>query len=173
MSFTLHYCWLNSVPITAGYGVVSYKASHIMRPLSYLICVLFWVLIIPDWSTELSGIYKQRHLVPNREKISEKWQWILPTKYLFHGPQGSLTCRKIFEHGNDGFTAPPNEVVMRIFIALKSIALGRVWTRDIWVQNSGPRKNVKPVVVPSHILTITMIDAFHYKHININPENET
>jgi hypothetical protein len=39
-----------------------------------------------------------------------------------------LTCRKLL-HGADGFTSPPKQVVLRIFIAL-----GRVWTREPWVQ---------------------------------------
>jgi hypothetical protein len=34
-------------------------------------------------------------------------------------PYGSLTCRKILPHGTDGFTSPPKEGVLRIFIALK------------------------------------------------------
>jgi hypothetical protein len=41
------------------------------------------------------------------------------TKYLFHTSKGSLSCRKIVQHGADGFTSPPKEGVLRIFIALK------------------------------------------------------
>jgi hypothetical protein len=33
---------------------------------------------------------------------------------------GFLTCRKILRHGADGFTSPPKEVVLRIFIILKN-----------------------------------------------------
>jgi hypothetical protein len=44
--------------------------------------------------------------------------WILPTKYLFQTPQGSLTCRQTLRHVLDGFTAPPNEVVLRTYVAL-------------------------------------------------------
>jgi hypothetical protein len=40
--------------------------------------------------------------------------------YLRHTPQGSLTCRKILRHETDGFSSPPKEVVLHIFIALKS-----------------------------------------------------
>jgi hypothetical protein len=39
--------------------------------------------------------------------------------------QGSLTCRKIIRRGANGFTSP-KEVVLRIFMALICIALGRV-----------------------------------------------
>jgi hypothetical protein len=35
-------------------------------------------------------------------------------------PQGILTCRKILRHGTADFTSPPKEVMLLIFIALKS-----------------------------------------------------
>jgi hypothetical protein len=38
------------------------------------------------------------------------------------------------QHGTDGFTYPPKEGVLRILSSLKSIVLGRVWTREPWVQ---------------------------------------
>jgi hypothetical protein len=44
---------------------------------------------------------------------------ILPIQYLKHF-KGSLTCRKILQHGADGFTSHPKESVLRIFIALKN-----------------------------------------------------
>jgi hypothetical protein len=34
--------------------------------------------------------------------------------------KGFLTCGKILRHGADGFTSPPKEGVLRIFIALKN-----------------------------------------------------
>jgi hypothetical protein len=37
--------------------------------------------------------------------------------------KGSITCRKILRHGTSVFTSHPKEGVLRIFIALKSIAL--------------------------------------------------
>jgi hypothetical protein len=36
---------------------------------------------------------------------------------------GSLTCRKILRHGADGFTSPPKEAVLRIFIDFKNPSL--------------------------------------------------
>jgi hypothetical protein len=33
---------------------------------------------------------------------------------------GFLTCRKILRHGTDGFTSPPKEVELQIFIAIKN-----------------------------------------------------
>jgi hypothetical protein len=59
-------------------------------------------------------------------------RWILPTstyrarRVLLH----AVTLR----HGTDGFTSPPKEVVLRILSPLKSIVLGRVSTREPWVQ---------------------------------------
>jgi hypothetical protein len=43
---------------------------------------------------ELFSKYQQRHL-RSREKLGEECPFILPAKYLYHTPQGSLTCRKI------------------------------------------------------------------------------
>jgi hypothetical protein len=37
---------------------------------------------------------------------------------ICHISRGSLTCYKILRHGADGYTSPPNEGVLRIFIAL-------------------------------------------------------
>jgi hypothetical protein len=37
-------------------------------------------------------------------------------------------------HWTDGITSPPKEGVLRILSPLKSIDLGRVWTREPWVQ---------------------------------------
>jgi hypothetical protein len=40
--------------------------------------------------------------------------------------QGSLTFRKILQHGTNGFISPPKEVVLGIFIAIKSSSPRRV-----------------------------------------------
>jgi hypothetical protein len=58
--------------------------------------------------------------------------WILPTSTY-------RACRVLLHavnlwHGTDGFTSPPKEGVLRILSSLKSIDLGRVWTREPWVQ---------------------------------------
>jgi hypothetical protein len=37
-----------------------------------------------------------------------------------HISKGFLTCRKILQHGADGFTSPPKEGALRIFIAPKN-----------------------------------------------------
>jgi hypothetical protein len=44
----------------------------------------------------------------------------LPTKYLFHALQVSLTWCKILPHGSDGFNSFPKEVMLWIFITLKN-----------------------------------------------------
>jgi hypothetical protein len=46
-------------------------------------------------------------------------RWILPTKHLFHACVVILHAVNI-RHGTDGFTSPPKEVVLWIFITLKS-----------------------------------------------------
>jgi hypothetical protein len=37
-----------------------------------------------------------------------------------HTSNESLTCRKILRHGTDGFSSPPKEGVLRVFVALKN-----------------------------------------------------
>jgi hypothetical protein len=46
----------------------------------------------------------------------------------------SFTCRKILRHGTYGFIPHPKEGVLRTFIALKIHRIGRVRTRNLWVQ---------------------------------------
>jgi hypothetical protein len=43
----------------------------------------------------------------------------------FHVTFGSFRCRKT-RHGTDGFTSPPKEGVLRIFLPEKSYGFGRV-----------------------------------------------
>jgi hypothetical protein len=57
------------------------------------------------------------------EKFSRKWR--LPRHFL-----GSFTCRKA-RHGTGGFTSPPKEGVLRIFLPEKSDDFGRDWTREL------------------------------------------
>jgi hypothetical protein len=40
------------------------------------------------------------------------------TKYLSHALYGSLTCRKTYWHGTNGFTSPPKVGMLRICITL-------------------------------------------------------
>jgi hypothetical protein len=57
---------------------------------------------------------------------------ILLIQHLWY-VKGSFTCRKILRHGTSGFTSHPKEGVLRIFI-VKIHRLGRLWTREPWVQ---------------------------------------
>jgi hypothetical protein len=42
-------------------------------------------------------------------------------------------CREILWHGANGFTSPPKEGILYLFSPYKFIALGRVWTREPWL----------------------------------------
>jgi hypothetical protein len=53
-------------------------------------------------------------------ELGEKYTLILLQSISCHTPQGSLTCHKILQHGADGFTSPPKDVVLQIFIPLKN-----------------------------------------------------
>jgi hypothetical protein len=52
-------------------------------------------------------------------EISEENYEFAVTKYLCSYKE-FVTCCKILRHGSDGFTFPPKEGVLRIFIALKN-----------------------------------------------------
>jgi hypothetical protein len=58
---------------------------------------------------------------------------ILLTKHLFHACKVFLHAVYL-RHGTDCFTSPPKEGVLRILSPLKSIVIGRVLTREPWVQ---------------------------------------
>jgi hypothetical protein len=55
------------------------------------------------------------HLVEKQEGLAKE---MYLTYEICHISRGSLTFYKILRHGADGFTSPPNEGVLRIFIAL-------------------------------------------------------
>jgi hypothetical protein len=76
--------------------------------------------------------------------------WILSTKYLFH-TQSSLTCHKMLRHGTDGFTSPPKEGVMQIFIALKSPSPWRVLNP----RSLGPVVNTLPHTIDANLCSVT------------------
>jgi hypothetical protein len=54
-------------------------------------------------------------------KLGEKCALVLSANYFYHTSQGSLTCSTILLHEADGFTCPPKEVVLQVFIALKNL----------------------------------------------------
>jgi hypothetical protein len=108
-----------SVLVTSNcYGVVSYKASRALRPSTDLLFVPIWVIIITDSSTR--GLCKILAEIPRcgAGKLGEKCPLILPTKYLRHTLQESLTYLKILRHGADSFNCSPKEVMLRILSPL-------------------------------------------------------
>jgi uncharacterized membrane protein len=69
------YSWITVVCIDACtcycYGVISYKASHALRPFSDVLCVTIWAIIIPDSFT--SALWLQhKHLLAN-QGVGEKF----------------------------------------------------------------------------------------------------
>jgi hypothetical protein len=84
---------------------------------------------------ESSSNYQR--LVAKQGNTGEKW----PLNFA----DESYRARRVLlhavdlRHGTDGFTSPPKEGVLRILSPLKSIVLGRVWTRD--VGSSGKHAN--------------------------------
>jgi hypothetical protein len=63
----------------------------------------------------------QSHLAGSQETCLRNGRWTLPT-----GTTSSIHARKVLlravnlRHGTDGFTSPPKEVVLRIFITLNN-----------------------------------------------------
>jgi hypothetical protein len=102
-----------------------------MWVISSTINLILVTLIRPP---ETSSGDATRHPVAKQWNTGEKHgHWILPTKHLFHASSVLLHAVNL-RHGTDGFTSPPKEGVLRILSPLKSIILGRVWTRESWVQ---------------------------------------
>jgi len=78
----------------------------------------------PDSSTRaLWKSYQQSHLVAKQEELAKEMMNLALRSIFVHTSKGSLTCRKIFRHGADGFTSPPKEGVLRNFISLKNPSL--------------------------------------------------
>jgi hypothetical protein len=84
----------------------------------------------PDSSTRaLWHSHQQSHVVAKQEGLAKEVMKCCIMKYLFHTWKGSLTCRKMLRHGADGFTSPPKEGMLQIFIIL-----GWVKSLESWVQ---------------------------------------
>jgi hypothetical protein len=87
---------------------------------------IFWYTVRPHLNSnhywfihQSSAANTGRDTYPrSKEKLGEKWAWLLPTKYLFHTAQVSLTFRKILRQGAFGFTSLLKEVMLRIIIVL-------------------------------------------------------
>jgi hypothetical protein len=75
----------------------------------------------PDSSTRaLWQCYQQSHIVANKDELGEGNDEFGQTKYFCSYFQVIFISSKILRHRTDGFTSPPKEVVLRIFIALKN-----------------------------------------------------
>jgi hypothetical protein len=89
---------------------------------------ILWFIVRPHLSCNHSWFIYQNSLAVTRgtpsseagRNLARKVLWILPTKCLFLNAQDSLSCRKILRHGADGFIFPSMEVVLLIFLALKT-----------------------------------------------------
>jgi hypothetical protein len=93
----------------------------------------------PDSSTgAFWKSYQQSRVLAKQEKLAREMMNLAFQSIFAHTSKGSLTCRKIFIHGADGFTSPPKEGVLRNFISLKnpslSLSLGQVSTHKSWVK---------------------------------------
>jgi hypothetical protein len=120
--YTAQTCCIVISPHFTGYcyGVVSYKASHAMRP--FLICCAFpiWVLIFLTHPPELSGSNHQKpsskagiNLATNGREFCRRSISVILRRDL-------LSRRKISRHRTNGFTSRPKEVVLMILSPLKA-----------------------------------------------------
>jgi hypothetical protein len=89
---------------------------------------------------ELSNNPTSSHLVASRRNGRRKWS-IWPCEVLsFILPKWFFTCHKILWHGASGFTSPPKEDMLRIFITLK---------------NPSPRTGLNPQTLGTIASTLT------------------
>jgi hypothetical protein len=78
----------------------------------------------PDSSTTaLRQSYQQSHLVAKQEDLGEGNKDLAARSIFVHTSNGFLTFHKILRHEADGFTSPPKEVVLRIFMATRNPSL--------------------------------------------------
>jgi hypothetical protein len=103
-----------------GSGLLLPPLSEVTKSCSFV--------AVGDWSTGRFRCVRQSHLAGSQET------WVRNGGFEFSLLNISIHARKVLLHA-DGFTSPPKEVVLRIFITLKkSIDLGRDLTREPWVQ---------------------------------------
>jgi hypothetical protein len=73
-----------------------------------------------DHQSSLAILYQQSHLVVRQEKHSEEITVEFYLRTISIMLVAFRNMPKIFRHGAEGFTSPPKESVLRIFIALKN-----------------------------------------------------
>jgi hypothetical protein len=71
------------------------------------------------WQSSLT-IIQGKSSSSKAEKLCKEMVNLSLRSIFVYTPKRSLTCRKILRHGADGFTSPPKEGVLRIFIAVKN-----------------------------------------------------
>jgi hypothetical protein len=71
----------------------------------------------PDSSTRALWQSYQQSSITKQKELAKEMMDLALRSILVHTWKGYLTCRKIFRHGADGFTSPPEEGVLRVFIA--------------------------------------------------------
>jgi hypothetical protein len=72
----------------------------------------------PLISPELSVNHTSSHLVAQQEELAKEIMNLSVRSIFVNNSKGFLTCRKILR---DGFTSPPMEGLLRIFIALQNL----------------------------------------------------
>jgi hypothetical protein len=101
---------VQSVPCNCEHLMI-YSAPHLNSNHSWFI----------HQSSLLSGC--SRNLVAKRGETGREIDAEICLSVSLPYLKKSLTCREVLRHGADGFTSPPKEAVLRIFIALKNPSL--------------------------------------------------
>jgi hypothetical protein len=131
-----------------GYGGARLTSQNcgINWPIVHLRVIVMWTVVwwyrlrlTPNSSTRgfwqlpvLSGGPVSRDIRGESRRMGEgNENLVYPSPWDF---KRYLTCRKILRHGTSGFTSHPKEGVLLICISLKIHRLGRVRTREFWVQ---------------------------------------
>jgi hypothetical protein len=93
---------------------------------------------------------QQSHLVANQEDLGKGNDVFGLWSILIILHKSFLTCRKILWRGASGFTSPPNEGVLRIFISLKNPS---PWP-GLNLQTLGPMASTVTITPPRQLLRI-------------------
>jgi hypothetical protein len=66
-----------------------------------------------------------------QEELAKEIMNLALRSIFIHTSKGCLTCRKILQHGADGFTSPPKKGLLRIFIALNPSSSAGIETANL------------------------------------------
>jgi hypothetical protein len=98
----------------------------------------YWIVRIRALLFYRSWCDRQRHLAQSRD-LGEKWPQFCLRNISIHARKVLLHAVNL-RHGTDGFTSPPKEVVLRIFITLKN-PMTSVGTEPANLGSSGVHAN--------------------------------